>query len=696
MNTPSFADSWLYPALSVAVSVPLVAASGLALARVMRERSAPLRYGILLAALVVATSAPLIAALAHSCRWGAVRMPAGFVAAPIMLAMPEPRAAAAARAPAPRPRPDSAAAVAAVPTPPQAGPAVAATASWTPTWADLGGWLLGAWATGVVVCLALFGRDVWRLRRLLATLVPCTSPVAHELLAAAAQTVGLTRRPRLCESAAVRVPIVARPLDPVVILPVGMSAALGREKLSAVLVHEAAHVAHGDLWVGFLQYLAAAAFWWCAPIHRLNRRLADLREEICDAHVVGALGDGIPFAEVLIDLVGRLRSGPAPVVVGTLGAVDECSGLEHRVERLLDERVRPLTTMNRLAIVSTAAFALVATAVVVATTIHAADEVDEVAVEAPAARGAAQAVVKRAPPAAEAAAATATDTAMAIDAALAWLIDRQQSDGSWQDEGVENRHAATALVLLALLDRGHSHKQGSFRQQCERGLASLAASAMENQGVAADGGDAVRSQSLVSMALAKAYGMTEDPRLKMPAQLVLNAIADIPDRSTSAVGWNLMALHGGHGAYLQVDAAAVKMVAEFLDTVAADEGATFGEQAPGDDPRASAAGLWASSVIRKDSPALSRGVERLVKIGPTDDFEFDYFTTRVAHHVGGQVWQDWREAMARRLLETQERDGPDAGSWPRGTDAQAGIEGPVSRTALATLILETTLLEATR
>ena len=143
-----------------------------------------------------------------------------------------------------------------------------------------------------------------------------------------------------------------------------------------MLLHEAAHVVHGDLWVGLLQHAVAAVFWWCPPVHRLNRRLADVREEICDDYVVAAQGDGFQLAEVLVEMAAGLREQRQRLAIGTLGVIDEKPALEGRVERLVDltGKAIPMIRMNRMAVAAAGAFGAVSLAIVVATTIHAADD----------------------------------------------------------------------------------------------------------------------------------------------------------------------------------------------------------------------------------------------------------------------------------------------------------------------------------
>jgi beta-lactamase regulating signal transducer with metallopeptidase domain len=245
-----------------------------------------------------------------------------------------------------------------------------------PTFREVASCLLWMWLGGLVFFVGRMVRDLLRLRTLRRSLTPSPSPAAVDLLREAARSVGLTQPPRLFESTAVPVPVVIGPVRPVVVLPAGMATTLDREKLTAVLLHEAAHVAHGDLWVGLLQHAVAAVFWWCPPVHRLNRRLAEAREEICDDYVVLAQGDGFQLAEVLVEMAAGLREKRQRLAIGTLGAIDEKPALEGRVERLVDltRKAAPMTRMNRLAMAAAGAFGAAALAIVVATTIHAADE----------------------------------------------------------------------------------------------------------------------------------------------------------------------------------------------------------------------------------------------------------------------------------------------------------------------------------
>ena len=370
LNGMLFDRAWICASAGAAMAAVSVAVLALAVGRALRGRPAPLRYGLLLAALVVLGIVPAVAAASRLAGWGAVRL------SPVTvdrLLAPQPFLVMPA---VPRPAPVPASAASEESLRPKRATEPAVVPMDVPTFREAASGLLWVWLGGFVFSVGLVIRDFLRLRRLRQSLVPCPSPAAVGLLSEAARSVGLVKPPRLYESAAVPVPVVIGPAKPAVVLPAGMATSLEPEKLSAVLLHEAAHVVHGDLWVGLLQHAVAAVFWWCPPVHRLNRRLAEVREEICDDYVVSAQGDGFQLAEVLVEMAAGLRDKRQRLAIGTLGAINEKPALEGRVERLVNlaGKAIPMTRMNRLAVAAAGAFGLLSLALVVATTIHAADE----------------------------------------------------------------------------------------------------------------------------------------------------------------------------------------------------------------------------------------------------------------------------------------------------------------------------------
>ena len=690
-----FDRAWICASAGAAAAAVIVALLALGVCRAVRGRPAPLRYGLLLAGLVVLGIVPAVAAASRVAGWAAVNLPAGIVDRPLA-AVPVVAAAAV-----PRPPRMPGTTADAEPMPPE--PAAEPAAAWRglPTLRETASGLLWVWLGGVAVAVGLVIRDLVRLRRLTRSLVPCTNPAAVGLLAEAARAVGLAKPPLLFESAAVPVPVVIGPVHPRVVLPAGLAITLDREKLAAVLTHEAAHVVHGDLWVGLLQHAVAAIFWWCPMVHRLNRRLGEVREEICDDYVVLAQGDGFQLAEVLVEMAAGLRGRRERLAIGALGALDEKPALEGRVERLVDESRRsiPMTRMNRLAIVAVGAFGLVAFAIVLATTIQAADEPEATPAAA----------VEVSPAAAPPVEMTA-DELRAIDAALAWIAKRQEADGGWSLDGPKpTRAAATALAILPFLARGHDHKApGPYREQVTRGIEFLVTLVGE-EGSALKDGETMYSQGLVAMTLCRAYGRTRDPALDAPAQATLDFIMAAQHEGggwrygpnqpgdTSALGYQVEALASGEAAGLKVKPETWEGVARFLDSVQGDAaGSIYGYTLPGKNSNTSAIGLLARlrTGWDMDNKGVETGVGNLLGKGPPQEIYACYHASRLVHAAAdAEAWADWRASVADLLIDGQAKEGEDAGSWPiqqRLPDqrfAYADFGGPMMKTSLAALTL---------
>jgi len=678
-----FDREWICASVGAAVAAVSVAALALMVGWALRGRSAPLRYGLLLAALVVLGIVPAVAAASRLAGWGAVRVSPVTVDRPLA---PRPFLVASAM-PRPTPVPASEAGEDALRPEGVADPDVVPMR--VPTFREAASGLLWVWLGGFVFFAGLVIRDLLRLRRLRQSLVPCSSESAVGLLREAARSVGLVKPPRLFESAAVPVPVVIGPAKPVVVLPAGMATSLERQKLSAVLLHEAAHVVHGDLWVGLLQHAVAAVFWWCPPVHRLNRRLANVREEICDDYVVAAQGDGFQLAEVLVEMAAGLWEKRQRLAIGTLGVIDEKPALEGRVERLVDltGKAIPMTRMNRMAVAAAGAFGAVSLAIVVATTIHAA----------------------------EATVVLDPREQRALDAAFAWIATRQQDDGGWSLSLGESkaRAAATALAILPFLARGHDHTTpGPYRDQVGRGINFLVA-LVGDDGSALKADETMYSQGLVAMTLCRAYGRTQDPALKAPAQAALDFIMAAQQAGggwtytphgsrgdTSILGYQVAALAAGEAAGLSVKPETWTGVARHLDSVQGDaDGSTYGYMTPEDNnPNTTAVGLLARlrSGWKLRDRGVALGVGKLLTAGPPKDIYHCYHASRLVHSAAdAEAWMQWRTSAADALIKSQVQAGDEAGSWqiePRIEGKAhrvsfADLAGPLLKTSLAALTL---------
>jgi hypothetical protein len=100
-------------------------------------------------------------------------------------------------------------------------------------------------------------------------------------------------------------------------------------KRAAVLAHEGAHVANGDFYILLLATLNRAVFWFSPFAWWQLTRLAELAEVISDARAIEVVEDKCSYAEILLDLVQRVRHAPAGLEMARACTV------RARVERIL-------------------------------------------------------------------------------------------------------------------------------------------------------------------------------------------------------------------------------------------------------------------------------------------------------------------------------------------------------------------------
>jgi hypothetical protein len=205
--------------------------------------------------------------------------------------------------------------------------------------------------------------------------------------------------------------------------------------------------------------------------------------------------------------------------------------------------------------------------------------------------------------------------------------------------------------------------------------------------------------------------MTHDKGLMGPAQLSINHIVYAQDPvgggwryaprtpgDTSVVGWQLMALKSGHMAYLQVPPGTIQGAIKFLDSVSAESGSKYGYTGPGGGQATTAIGLLCRMYLgwKKDHPGIERGVEYLSQIGPSKgNMYYNYYATQVMRHYGGDPgaegndkWDKWNKEMRDWLVNTQDMNGHQKGSWHMRGDHGSERGGRIYCTSMATMILE--------
>lgn len=309
----------------------------------------------------------------------------------------------------------------------------------------------------------------------------------------------------------------------------------------------------------------------------------------------------------------------------------------------------------------------------------------------------------------------------AVEAGLKWLVKQQKPDGTWSLKGPytdgsmsENVAAATAMALLAFQGHGDTHRDGKYSKVVKRGWKALLK--MQGKDGLFSGQMTQKSHMLYThaqcaIALCELYGMTRDSRYRGPAVRAIDYAVSAQDKKlggwryepghdsdTSVTGWFVMAFQSARMAGLKFPNEVLTKVNDYLDLAAIDDGRRYGywlAQQPS--PAVSAEGLLCRQYLGwpQNDPRLVDGISDLVERspisydgGPDHDVYYWYYATQVAHHMEGQIWDDWNKVMREIVPEKQVKKGPEAGSWDPNQDKWASFTGRLYMTCLSIYMLE--------
>ena len=199
-------------------------------------------------------------------------------------------------------------------------------------------WFLGS--------LSYAGKGIqsWRLaQRFLCNCLRHRDPQCQKTFALAAQRLRLESVPPLLESASLPAPIVVGLIRPAVIIPSNAAELFTPVQLGSVLTHELAHVARRDTWVAGLQAWLTVLYWWNPLTWIVCRKVAELRELVCDDIAVSLHPKPRDYARSIIAMAERAVSNQGSIV--SLGiSMSKASELERRIRRIISDRSPRLET----------------------------------------------------------------------------------------------------------------------------------------------------------------------------------------------------------------------------------------------------------------------------------------------------------------------------------------------------------------
>ena len=198
--------------------------------------------------------------------------------------------------------------------------------------------IIGGWACGFAIIVAVRLRDWRRIKAALRASAPMSIPAAVEVRSS----------PGLLEPGAVGW------FRPILLLPAGIEDHLTPPQLKAVLAHEVCHIQRHDNLTAAIHMFVEAVF-WCHPlVWWIGAKMMEERERACDEEVLRVTGDPKAYADAILNVCRRYVESPLACVPGVSG-----SNLKKRIEAIMiDRRVLQLNFAKKIAIAAAGLAAL--------------------------------------------------------------------------------------------------------------------------------------------------------------------------------------------------------------------------------------------------------------------------------------------------------------------------------------------------
>ena len=317
----------------------------------------------------------------------------------------------------------------------------------------------------------------------------------------------------------------------------------------------------------------------------------------------------------------------------------------------------------------------------------------------------------------------------AVEAGLKWIINHQCSNGSWEfrhhrsecngrcgNEGnIDANNAATGLALMALLGAGNTHQSGKYQGQVAMGLDYLVNEInYRGYGGSLIGNDyqSIYCHAIATIALAEAYAMTGDERLKKPVTEAYRYIVTsqhgqggwkyFPQKpgDMSVTGWVVMAIKSCENAGIETSEKTKAKAQDFINSLKFADGVRYGYEISGKGdikhavanrkPSCTAIGNLMQMYFGREleHPELRSACQYLADAGSSGtDIYFDYYATLLLHHARAPQWKHFNLTVRDNLIRTQQKHGHEAGSW-FFPDVHGSVGGRVYTTAMAVMTLE--------
>ena len=171
------------------------------------------------------------------------------------------------------------------------------TKFFRPTWQHI---VFLAWVIGIAWSILRLCHSAWRLRRLHRLALPA-DPQQQQLLQSFCNQLTVKRPVNLLVSREIATPISFGWWHPCILLHENVA----NDRLEFILLHELAHLQRKDWLINLLVHAIGIPFFFHPLFYLVRKRLADVREQICDGWVIQATGKRADYAQCLVDMLDQ-------------------------------------------------------------------------------------------------------------------------------------------------------------------------------------------------------------------------------------------------------------------------------------------------------------------------------------------------------------------------------------------------------
>jgi hypothetical protein len=259
---------------------------------------------------------------------------------------------------------------------------------------------------------------------------------------------------------------------------------------------------------------------------------------------------------------------------------------------------------------------------------------------------------------------------------LQFLSANQQETGCWTDSSYGSQPGVIGMAILAFLARGDDPEFGPYRLYVKRAMDFLLKQQNQETGYI---GSSMYNHGFATLALAEAYGLTNDlrlgPALEKATMLIVSSqksntkggwrySPDSQDADSTISGAQLVALFAARNAGIKVPEETIEKGKAFLLTCQDSKGGFGYTNASGANlPRSAIGSLILSLAKDTTTDAYRSSVEFLKENAQFGDqghkYYSLYYTSQAMFRASPSMWNSWNFQNFKRLQSTQK----DNGSW---------------------------------